>query len=74
MTHQILPHLVFCTPGQNQEVKQGTNPDIKDSDIIKVNKKNNRQANRHIYISSMNSGKERNRQHSHTKSQRTRHV
>ena len=26
MTHQIPPHLVFCTPGQNQEAEQGTNP------------------------------------------------
>jgi len=26
MTHQIPPHLAFCTPGQNQKAKQGTNP------------------------------------------------
>ena len=39
MTHQIPPHLVFCTPGQNQEVDQRTNPDIKDSDITKTTRK-----------------------------------
>ena len=44
MIHQIPPHLVFCTPGQNQEVKQGTNLDIKESDITKTNRKINRQA------------------------------
>ena len=27
MTHQIPPHLAFCTPGQNQKEKQGTNPE-----------------------------------------------
>ena len=25
MTHQIPPHLAFCTPGKNQKVEQGTN-------------------------------------------------
>ena len=25
MAHQIPPHLAFCTPGQNQKAKQGTN-------------------------------------------------
>ena len=25
MTHQIPPHLAFCTPGQNKKVEQGTN-------------------------------------------------
>ena len=25
MAHQIPPHLAFCTPGQNQKTKQGTN-------------------------------------------------
>ena len=27
MTHQIPPHLAFCTPRQNQKAKQGTNPE-----------------------------------------------
>ena len=27
MTHQIPPHLAFCTPGQNQKAEQGTNPE-----------------------------------------------
>jgi len=27
MTHQIPPHLAFCTPGKNQKAKQGTNPE-----------------------------------------------
>ena len=26
MTHQIPPHLAFCTPGKNQKAEQGTNP------------------------------------------------
>jgi len=26
MTHQIPSHLAFCTLGQNQKAKQGTNP------------------------------------------------
>ena len=25
MTHQIPPHLAFCTPRQNQKAEQGTN-------------------------------------------------
>ena len=25
MTHQIPPHLAFCTPGENEKAKQGTN-------------------------------------------------
>ena len=27
MTHQIPPHLAFCTPRQNQKTEQGTNPE-----------------------------------------------
>ena len=27
LTHQIPPHLAFCTPGKNQKAKQGTNPE-----------------------------------------------
>jgi len=27
MTHQIPPHLAFCTPGPNKKAKQGTNPE-----------------------------------------------
>jgi len=23
ITHQVPPHLVFCTPGKNHEIKQG---------------------------------------------------
>jgi len=26
MTHQISPHLDFCTPGKNQDTEQGINP------------------------------------------------
>jgi len=26
MTHQIPPHLDFCTPGQNQVTEKGMNP------------------------------------------------
>jgi len=28
MTHQIPPHLDFCTPGQNQDIEQGINPKL----------------------------------------------
>ena len=27
MTHQIPPHLAFCTPRQNPKAEQGTNPE-----------------------------------------------
>ena len=42
MTHQIPPHLAFCTPGQNQKGKQGTNPETL---------KRNKQTQKKLHIS-----------------------
>ena len=42
MTNQIPPHLAFCTPGQNQKAKQGTNPET-------LNK--NKQTQKHLHNS-----------------------
>ena len=42
MTHQIPPHLAFCTPGQNQKVKQGINPETL---------KRDKQTQKHLHIS-----------------------
>ena len=42
MTHQIPPHLAFCTPGQNQKAKQGTNPETL---------KRNKQTQKQLHIS-----------------------
>ena len=42
MAHQIPPHLVFCTPGQNQETEQGTNPNTSKSDTTKSNRNKNK--------------------------------
>ena len=38
MTHQIPPHLAFCTPGQNQKAKLGKNPET-----LKRNKETQKQ-------------------------------
>ena len=54
MTHQIPPHLAFCTPGQNQKAKQGTNPKTL---------KRNKQTQKQLHISQWISRNERNRQH-----------
>ena len=45
MTHQIPPHLAFCTPGQNQKAKQGTNPET-----LKRNKQTQKQLHIEILI------------------------
>jgi len=42
MTHQIPPHLAFCTPGQNQKAKHGTNPETL---------KRNKQTQKQLHIS-----------------------
>ena len=42
MTHQIPPHLAFCTPGQNQKAEQGTNPETL---------KRDKQTQKHLHIS-----------------------
>ena len=42
MTHQIPPHLAFCTPGQNQKAEQGTNPETL---------KGNKQTQKQLHIS-----------------------
>ena len=42
MTHQIPPHLAFCTPGKNQKAKQGTNPQTL---------KRDKQTQKHLHIS-----------------------
>ena len=42
MTHQIPSHLAFCTPGQNQKAKQGTNPETL---------KRNKQTQQQLHIS-----------------------
>ena len=42
MTHQILPHLAFCTPGQNQKAEQGKNPETL---------KRDKQTQKYLYIS-----------------------
>ena len=42
MTHQIPSHLAFCTPGQNQKAKQGTNPETL---------KRNKQTQKQLHIS-----------------------
>ena len=52
MTHQIPPHLAFCTPGQNQKAKQGTNPKTL---------KRNKQTQKKLHISQWISRNERNR-------------
>ena len=36
MTHQIPPHLAFCTPGQNKKAEQGTNPETLKRDKKKI--------------------------------------
>jgi len=54
MTHQIPPHLAFCTPGQNQKAKQGTNPETL---------KRNKQTQKQLHISQRISRNERNGQH-----------
>ena len=54
MTHQIPPHLAFCTPGQNQKAKQGTNPETL---------KRNKQTQKQLHISQWISRNERNGQH-----------
>ena len=40
MTHQIPPHLAFCTPGKNKKVEQGTNPETPHT-YLKLIPKNN---------------------------------
>ena len=65
MTHQIPPHLIFCTPGQNQEEEQGT--------ILKTSKRERPQketeTKRHtwkqtdLHNPQWILGKERSRQH-----------
>ena len=42
MTHQIPPHLAFCTPWQNQKAEQGTNPETL---------KRDKQTQKHLHIS-----------------------
>ena len=42
MTYQIPPPLAFCTPGQNQKVEQGTNPETLNRD---------KQTQKHLHIS-----------------------
>ena len=54
MTHQIPPHLAFCTPGQNQKAEQGTNPETL---------KRDKQTQKHLHISQWISRNERNGQH-----------
>ena len=54
MTHQIPPHLAFCTPGQNHETEQGTKPETS---------KRDKQTHKHLHISQWISGNERNGQH-----------
>jgi len=51
IVYQIPPHLSFCTPGQNQEVEQGTNSEITGGDITKTNreKSTEKQTDRFTY-------------------------
>ena len=42
MTHQIPPYLAFCTPGKNQNAKQGTNLETL---------KRDKQTQKHLHIS-----------------------
>jgi len=54
MTHQILPHLAFCTLEQNQKAEQGTNPETL---------KRDKQTQKYLHISQWISSNERNGQH-----------
>ena len=54
MTHQIPPHLAFCTLGQNQKAEQGTNLETL---------KRDKQTQKHLHISQWIWRNERNGQH-----------